>query len=107
MYPKDVWNRVWEKNGKRVFRHYNNMTYSLPKTYKMLQDNSSDILFNPSFFEDRVARNLGVTIRSVKPIVQYPNGEIKLGYNVGCRSNGQDEPRWPKDLMVESVTASN
>lgn len=90
-----------EKNGKRVFCHYHNMSFPLPKTYKKLQDNSSDVLFQPSFWEDRVAKNLGVTIRSVTPIVQHPNGEIKLGYNVGCRSNSEDEPRWPRDLMVE------
>ena len=53
-----------------------------------------------SFFEDRGCVNLGVTTRIVRGIVQFPDNEVELRYNVGTRTHGVDKPRWPRDLMV-------
>lgn len=70
----------------------------------MIKANSADELLRPEFFEDRVCGAMdGVTVRSVKPIVQFDKGEVELRYNVGTRGNGVDEPQWPHDLMVEFV----
>ena len=34
-YPKDVWEDVWARNGRQVFRHYHSMNYLLPRYMKM------------------------------------------------------------------------
>jgi hypothetical protein len=106
-YPEDVWQDVWTRNGRQVFRHYHNMLYTLPRFVKMLYTNSREKVLKPEFFEDREAKNLGTTIRTVKPILQLPEGKVKLGFTVGTRGNGVDQPRWPKDLTVEIVGADN
>jgi hypothetical protein len=102
-YPKDIWEDVWTRNGRQVFRHYHNMQYTLPHYMKMLATNSGSVLFKPDFFEVRRAGAIGKDVKGVKPIIQYPQGNVKLGYNVGTRGNGVDQPRWPKDLMTEVV----
>lgn len=70
---------------------------------KMIQANSSTILFNPDFFEVRHSGAIGKDIKVVKPTAQWKQGKVKLGFNVGARGNGVDQPRWPKDLMTEVV----
>jgi hypothetical protein len=62
-------------------------------------------MFKDEFFEDRESKNRGVKIRTVKPVINFPEGEVQLGYNVGTRTNGVDEPRWPEDLSVEVVSS--
>jgi hypothetical protein len=64
---------------------------------------SEDILLYPSFFEERRSEAVGTTFIKVKPIAQYENEAVHLGFNVGCRGNGLDQPRWPEDLTVEIV----
>ena len=39
----------------------------------------------------------------LKPIARFKDG-VRLGYNVGTRTNGVDKPKWPSDLTVEIVT---
>ena len=102
-YPNDLWEEVWNKNGKQVFRHYHNMQYLLPRYMKMLQENSKEVLFKPDFFEKRRSGVLGVDIITPKPVVQFPHGLIQLKYNVGTRGNGVDQARWPEDLTTEVV----
>jgi hypothetical protein len=103
MYPDPVWQDVWNRNGKQVFRHHHNMSYTLPRFMAMLQKNSADVLFKPEFFEIRHSGAIGKDVRVVRPIVQYPDGKVQLKYNVGTRGNGVDAPRWPEDLMSEVV----
>ncbi|KAL2430822.1 Acetyl-coenzyme A transferase nodX [Exophiala dermatitidis] len=100
-YPEEVWQDVWSRNGKQVFRSYHNMVYTIPKYIEMIQKNSS--LFHPSFFEDRESKALGVTVRTIKPVIKFERNQVELGYNVGTRGNGKDAPRWPEDLMTEVV----
>lgn len=71
----------------------------------MIKEHSADILFNPKFFEEREAKAVDncPKIKAVKPIINF-NDEVKLGYNVGTRGNGRDQPRWPSDLTVEVVS---
>lgn len=102
-YPPDVWAKLWSKNGRRVFRHFENAHSSLPECVATIKEKSGGVLFRPEFFEDRECANLGVTIRTVKPIIQFPGNEVELRYNVGTRSNGVDEPRWPHNLMVSVI----
>lgn len=84
-------------------RSYHGMTYTIPRVLDMIQKTSGDVIFNPKFFEDRDSKALGVKIRTVKPIIDFDGGEIVLGYNVGTRGNGKDQPRWPDDLTSEIV----
>ena len=104
VYPPEVWEDVWTRNGKQVFRHYHSMTYTLPRFVKMLQDNSKDVLFKPEFFEKRHSGAIGKNIICIKPVIAFPEGKVQLKYNVGTRSNGTDLPKWPENLMTEVVT---
>ncbi|KAH8810994.1 alpha-methylacyl-CoA racemase [Xylogone sp. PMI_703] len=103
-YSSAVWDDVWARNGKQVFRHYHDQFYILEKYRDMLQK-SSPHLWNPDFFEERWPYGYGKPMKTVKPIVQYQSegDPIRLGYNVSCRTNGIDAPKWPDDLMVEVV----
>jgi hypothetical protein len=83
------------------------MVYLLPRMLKLLHQYDAEELFNPSFFELRNAKNLGVTFVQVKPIAQFSNKEVDLNYQVGTRGNGVDQPVWPKNLTVEVVTGEN
>ena len=102
-YPKDVWEDVWTHNGREVFRHYHNMGYTVPRYIRMLKTLSAGVLLKPEFFELRHSGAIGKDIRCLKPIIQYPQGKVKLGFNVGTRGNGVDESCWPEDLMTEVV----
>jgi hypothetical protein len=79
------------------------MTYAIPRYMGMLYTKSRDVLFVDDFFEVKKSPNRGVDIRLVKPVLKFPRGEVSLGYNVGTRTNGVDQPRWPEDLMTEVV----
>lgn len=81
------------------------MIYMIPRTLDLVRKNSADRLLRPEFFEDRQSKVLGVTIRVLKPIIQYDGGEVEPGYNVGTRGNDVDAPFWPQDLMTENVKA--
>ena len=102
MYPKDVWEDAWQRNGRKVMRHYYPMGRLLPLYFEMLAE-SSPYLFSEEFFEIREAKAVGTKVRTVKPIVQWKSGVVKPGFQVSARRNGIDQPRWPEDLMVELV----
>ncbi|KAK7181919.1 hypothetical protein DPSP01_009516 [Paraphaeosphaeria sporulosa] len=102
-YPTPVWEDVWSRNGKQVFRHYHNMQYTLGRLTAMLKQNAGPVVFNPEFFEVRHSKAIGKDIATPKPIIQFPEGKVQLKFNVGTRGNGVDQARWPKDLMTEVV----
>ena len=102
-YPQDVWQELWKRNGRAVFRAEHNMGYTIPRVMKMIKENSGDVVHNPEFFEDRKNGVLGVDVRSVKPIIRFKGDEVELGYNIGTRGNGVDQARWSEDLMTEIV----
>lgn len=83
------------------------MGYLIPRYLEMLKETSSETVLNPKFFEKREAKTIGKKILTVKPIIQFPEGRVELGYTVGTRTNGVDQPRWPSDLYVETVNESN
>jgi hypothetical protein len=64
---------------------------------------SAHKLFRPEFFEDRPSGAIGKDVRTLKPILGFPQGTVRLAYNVGTRGNGVDQPRWPENLMTEIV----
>ena len=102
-YPKGVWEEVWGRNGKVVFRAEHNMGYTIPRMMGMMVVNSGKTAFQEDFFEERWSGALGTQVRTLKPVLRFVGGEVELGYNVGTRGNGVDVPRWPEDLMVEVV----
>jgi crotonobetainyl-CoA:carnitine CoA-transferase CaiB-like acyl-CoA transferase len=100
-YSPDVWEDLWTRNGRQVFRHYHSMNYTLPRYMEMFKNQK---LFDLDFFEIRVSKALGgLRMRVPKPVLQFPPGTVELGYNVGTRGNGVDQPRWPTDLSTEVV----
>lgn len=100
-YPQDVWEEVWNRNGREVFRNHHNMNFTLPRYMKMFQREG---LFDLNFFEVRSSGALGgLKLRVPKPVLQFPPGTVTLRYNVGTRGNGVDQPRWPEDLNTEVV----
>lgn len=101
-YKKDIWEDLWSRNGRQVFRHYHSMNYTAPHYMKMFQQQG---LLNLDFFETRESKALGgIKFRVPKPILQFPPGTVEPGYNIGTRGNGVDQPRWPRDLMTEIVS---
>jgi hypothetical protein len=53
VYPEQIWQDVWTRNGRQVFRHHHNMGYTLPRFVQMMKANSAAVLFRPEFFENR------------------------------------------------------
>lgn len=102
-YPEDVWQDVWKRNGSLVFRHYNNMAYTIPRMMKAIMQSSESTLFRPEFFTQYHCKYLNADMRIVAPVLQFPDGEVKPEYHVGTRGNGVDQPHWPIDLSVEVV----
>ncbi|CAN8104070.1 unnamed protein product [Discula destructiva] len=103
VYPDDVWQELWQRNGSPVFRHYHHMAYTLPRMIGLIKANSADKLFKPEFFRRYDIKSIGGTIQTVAPVLRFPGGEVEPGYSIGTRKNGVDKPRWPKDLSVEIV----
>lgn len=102
-YPLGVWEDVWNRNGRQVFRHYHNMQYTLPRFLAMLKQNAGEVVLKPEFFERRHSGAIGKDILCPKPVIRFPQGPVQLRYNVGTRSNGVDQARWPENLMTEVV----
>lgn len=101
-YPADVWEAVWKKTGQEVFRHYQSMNYSIPRMIAKMKEDQT--LLRPEFFEQRASGALnGLVFRTPKPVLQFPPDSVQLGYNIGTRGNGIDEPFWPIDLSTEIV----
>jgi hypothetical protein len=102
-YSDQVWDALWSSYDKPVFRHYHAMLYTIPRMLGMMAKNGKSPLRQSEFFEDRGAENLGINIRTVKPVLEFPGGEVELKFNVGTRGNGVDQPRWPDNLMTPIV----
>ncbi|KAH7143490.1 CoA-transferase family III domain-containing protein [Dactylonectria macrodidyma] len=103
VYPDKVWEELWTRNGRQVFRHFHNMQYTLPKVLGLLVKSKPQVLFRPEFYTTTHAKVVDKDIRIVAPVLRYPNGEVEPGYDIGTRTNGVDQPRWPQDLTVEVV----
>ncbi|KAI2781687.1 CoA-transferase family III [Daldinia loculata] len=106
-YDDETWNEVWKRHGSPVFRHYHAMPHLLPAILKLLYQHDSQVLFNPAFFQEREAKNIEATFIQVKPVAQFADGAVDLGYHIGTRGNGVDEPVWPDNLTVEVVRGKN
>ncbi|KAH0012263.1 hypothetical protein KCU78_g9762, partial [Aureobasidium melanogenum] len=105
VYPSDVWQELWQRNGSLVFRHYHGMTFMLPKVFGQVFKNSAGVLLKPSHFTEYPVKHMGgKVIKYPGPVIRFPGKEVELGYNVGTRTNGVDLPYWPKDLSVEVVS---
>ncbi|KAJ5717849.1 hypothetical protein N7488_003495 [Penicillium malachiteum] len=102
-YPESVWQSLWARHGKQVFRSFDNPSVTTGKVLASMLKRRGNILFNPSFFETRQSKALEVNIRMVKPVINFHGNVINLGYNVGTRGNGHDKARWPEDQITEEV----
>ncbi|KAK1255547.1 hypothetical protein MKX08_009542 [Trichoderma sp. CBMAI-0020] len=100
-YPEDVWKELWGRYGSPVFRHHDHMLQLLFRIMPLLKERSG-YLFDPSYFETRPAPNLGVSLRTVKPVLQFPDGVVKPGFTIGTRGNGVDKAEWPADLKTQT-----
>ena len=61
-------------------------------------------VFQSQFFRGSTQNKaLGVPVKTVKPILTLPDQVVRPGYNVGSRGNGVDQPKWPEDLLTETV----
>lgn len=102
-YPHAVWKYLWDRNGNPVARHFHHMPQLLPRYVPMLTANSGDKLFRPEYFAINKLPYLGVNVKTVAPILRFPNEEVHPGFDVPTRTNGVDMPRWPDNLTVEFV----
>lgn len=81
------------------------MPYLIPEMLKLLHAHDKEILFNPAFFETRTSKPVGATFVQVKPVAQFRDQAIELGYHIGTRGNGVDsKPVWRDDLTLEVVS---
>jgi hypothetical protein len=101
-YPDNVWKALWEKYGSPVYRHHDHMLLLLFKVMPLLKERSP-YLFKPSYFETRPCPNLGVSYRTVKPVLQFVDGVVKPGFTVATRGNAVDQARWPVDLKTQVI----
>ena len=101
-YPQHVWEDVWARHGRPNFRHYHPMQHLFPRGIEMLRANAPAVL-DPEYFEDRKAEAMQCKIRCVKPVLQFPGKKVELRFQVGTRTNGVDQARWPEDLLIETV----
>ncbi|RFU80005.1 transferase family III [Trichoderma arundinaceum] len=92
-YSHDVWDDLWTRNGKQIFRHYHDQFYTLEK-YRSTLKNSSPHLWNPDFFENRYAYGYGKPIKTVKPIAQYRGGENTTGGSA----------KWPQEAWMLNLS---
>ncbi|KAF5337984.1 hypothetical protein D9758_014322 [Tetrapyrgos nigripes] len=106
-YPPEVWSKLWSNFNNFVFHHDDNMHVTVPAYFKMLTENphSSKALFNQEFWEVRKSEGMGkgVTVKTVRPALTFPEGLVKPGFQVGTRPNGRDKPRWPEDLETQII----
>lgn len=102
-----MWQNLWERNGRLQFRHFHPMQHLLPATMQAVANSSGAKLFKPAHFTTYHARSIGKDIKIVAPVLRFPGGEVKPGFQIGTRTNGVDEPWWPDDLSVENVTAND
>lgn len=79
------------------------MPYLLRNVVALLQQHDRKTMFNPEFFEIRPSKAAGQEFHVVKPVARFVDEPVDLCYNVGTRTNGVDQPMWPKDLTTEIV----
>ncbi|KAJ5025796.1 hypothetical protein PSV08DRAFT_181106, partial [Bipolaris maydis] len=60
-YPTAVWQNLWARYNKPVFRHSNNTKEIFPTMLLLIQKLNGPIIFNTSFLEIREAKVLGAT----------------------------------------------
>jgi hypothetical protein len=102
-YPRQVWDDVWNRNGRQVFRHYHSMNYTMPRYLDMIKKEGT--IVNPAFFQKRTSGALNdLVFRMPKPTIHFPPNTIDLTYNIGTRGNGVDQARWPQDLSTEVIS---
>lgn len=99
-YPQAVWEELWNRYERFQFRAEHSMEYTSPKVMKWMGDQGC---FREEFFEQRRSGILGVDIRALRSVIGYPNGNVKMKFNIGTRGNATDAPRWPENLLTEIV----
>lgn len=79
------------------------MMVTIPRYLKMLHEHNTPV-FDEKYFEKRHNAAIGADVKTVRPVLEFPDGNVRLGYNVGSRPNGTDVPRWPANLLTEVVS---
>jgi hypothetical protein len=75
----------------------------IPAYVDMIKKTSADRVFHANNFRSLRSKHLVLNIRCPKPVIQFPENEVDLRYDVGTRTNGVDRSKWPEDLSVEIV----
>lgn len=99
-YPKTVWDELWNTYDRPILSHMDNMPITLALFSKLLKNTK---ILDPQFFEIRENKALGVPFKMIKPILQFPQGLVKPGFNIGARGNGTDQASWPDNLLTELI----
>ena len=106
-YPETIWQELWSEHGKMIFHSEDNKSVLLPSILGSLRNNSIDLFTNPAYYTIKHNNVLNADFRIVKDCIQWPTGSVDFDYCIATRPNGVDQPRWPNDLTVEVVTATN
>ncbi|KAF9057038.1 hypothetical protein BJ165DRAFT_3656 [Panaeolus papilionaceus] len=119
VYPPDIWESLRTSYPGLQFNFSDSMVFDMATTairamseysdsrntapVPEMNSKGNDSIFREEFFEVRENKAIGKSAKAVKTVLNFVNGTVKPGYNVGFRGNGVDKARWPKDLMTEVV----
>lgn len=103
-YPKEVFEEVRERNHCPTLHHTDTMGEGMTLLVGDLIKYSTDTVWKPEHFVDNMVKHLGKKVRNVAPVLQFADGTVKPGFQIGARTNGLDKPHWPADLSVEVVS---
>ena len=107
VYPVAVWQKLWAQYDSMVFHSEDNMLCILPVFLSALKKHHINLFTNSAYYTIKHNKALKKDFRIVKDCIQWPQDSTNFDYHIGVRSNGMDQPRWPNDLSVQIVTATN
>ncbi|KXN81477.1 hypothetical protein AN958_04558 [Leucoagaricus sp. SymC.cos] len=101
-YPPEIWDDLWSRYDYFVFHSSDNMGITIPACLQWLREKKTP-MFDEKYFEVRENAALGIGVKTIKPVLNFVEGGVEVGYNVGSRPNGMDAPKWPANLLTEVV----
>ncbi|KXN81823.1 Succinate--hydroxymethylglutarate CoA-transferase [Leucoagaricus sp. SymC.cos] len=101
-HPYEVWDDLWSRYDRFVFHSTDNMGVTIPAYLKVFYEKKTPVFYE-NYLEIRKNGALGVNIKTIRPILNFVEGVVEPGYNVGSRPNGTDVPKWPVNLLTEVI----
>ncbi|KXN81475.1 hypothetical protein AN958_04556 [Leucoagaricus sp. SymC.cos] len=91
-YPPEIWDDLWSCYDHFVFRSSDNTGITIPAWLQWLRKKKTPG-FDEKYFELRKNAALGIDVRTIKLVLNFVEGGVEVGYNVGSRPNGMGGQR--------------